>query len=483
MSMVLSLPQPQPKQQLFMKAKSKYVAFGGARGGGKSFAVDELAIIYSCKYSGIHQTIVRKSYPELTQNHVRPLKQLLGVGTKESIATYNQSEKEFRFANGSVIKLQYCSNDKDLDRFQGTQTDIMYLDEATQFSEYQFKIMAACVRGTNGFPKRIYLTCNPSGQGLQWVKRLFIDRNFNEGEDPEQYEFIQSLLTDNFALCKSNPEYIKQLESLPPKLRSAWLEGRWDVFEGAYFEEFRTTPEPQMCHDAGISVEQALDEHRWTHVIEPFNIPSSWKVYRSYDWGFGKPFSVGWWCQSEDDTLYRILELYGCTKTPNEGIKWTNKQQMDKIQEIEREHPYLKGKKIIGVADPSIWDGSHDTFGISCAEEAEKHGLIFEKGNNERIAGWMQVRARMQFDNEGYSKMYFFNTCKAAIRTMPLMMFDEHKPEDLDTDLEDHAMDDIRYMCMHRPIPPRTIVAKYIPAYDPLGQFDNSQHKAKYRSF
>jgi hypothetical protein len=260
---------------------------------------------------------------------------------------------------------------------------------------------------------------------MGYIKRIAIDRRFEEGEDPDDYNFIQSLVTDNQALLNSSPTYVKQLESLPPKLREAWLYGRWDVFEGMYFEEFRTTPDVQMCTEAGITTEDALKQHRWTHVIEPFDIPIGWKIYRSYDFGFGKPFSVGWWAVDYNGVAYRILELYGCTKTPNEGVKWTPAQQMDKIAEIEREHPYLKGREIRGVADPAIWEGSH---GISIVEEADKRGVWFEKGINDRIAGWMQVRERLKFDEHGYAMMYFFNTCKAIIRTMPLMMYDEHKP-------------------------------------------------------
>ena len=204
-------------------------------------------------------------------------------------------------------------------------------------------------------------------------------------------------------------------------------------------------------------------------MIKQFDIPKDWKIYRSYDWGYGKPFSVGWWAVDYDDTAYRILELYGCTGTPNEGVHWSNKEQMDKIAEIEREHPWLKGKQILGVADPSIWDGSK---GISAAEEADNHGIWFEKGINDRIAGWMQVRERLRFDENGFAKMYFFENCKAIIRCMPLMMYDEHKPEDLNTDLEDHCLDDCRYFCMMRPIAPRMIEVNKPVLFDPLNQFE-----------
>ena len=463
-----AIEQPNEKQKQLLLADYRHIGFGGARGGGKSWVIRVKASLLCLNYAGIKVMIVRKSFPELMANHIKPLKALLSVGTSDALAKYNDSKKEMVFPNGSEILFRYCDTEKDVDRYQGTEVDVLFLDEATQLSKEQIEKIRACVRGVNGFPKRTYYMMNPGGKGHGYIKRLFIDRVYEKGEYPEDYYFIQSLVTDNKALMESDPEYIRQLEALPPKLRKAWLEGRWDVFEGAYFEEFRTTPEPQSCYDAGITEEEALIEHRWTHVIKPFDIPKDWKIYRSYDWGYGKPFSCGWWAVDYDGCAYRILELYGCTGTPNEGVHWSNKEQFDKIAEIEREHPYLKGKRIQGVADPSIWDGSR---GISIAEEAEKHQLWFEKGVNDRIAGWMQIHERMRFDENGKAMIYFFDTCKDAIRTIPLMMYDEHKPEDLDSDLEDHACDEIRYFCMMRPIAPRHIEVKEKPLYDPLNQF------------
>lgn len=466
--MRINLGKPSPKQDLFLKDTHKVVIFGGARGGGKSWSVRCKAIILALAHAGIKMMIVRKTYPELMANHIKPLKETLRIGQKGSIAKYNDSKKEITFMNGSTILFGYCDTDKDIDRYQGTEVDVLFIDEATHHSEEIIKKFMACVRGVNNFPKRIYLTCNPGHKGHGYIKRIAIDRIYEAGENPEDYSFIQSLVTDNHALMREQPDYIKQLEALPPKLRQAWLEGRWDVFQGAFFEEFRTTPEPQKCHEAGITEEIALQEHRWTHVIKPFDIPKHWKIYRSYDFGYGKPFSVGWHAVDEDGCAYRILELYGCTQTPNEGVRWSASQQFDKVVEIESEHPWLKGKRIQGVADPSIWDGSK---GISVSEEADKHQLWFEKGVNDRIAGWMQMHERFKFDENGKAMYYIFDTCKHAIRTIPLMMYDEHKPEDLDTDLEDHIPDEIRYFCMMRPIAPRIVEEKEIPLYDPLDQF------------
>lgn len=465
MNVEINLGKPSEKQVLFLKDHHKHVAFGGARGGGKSYAVRMKAVLACVRFPGIKCMIVRKTYPELTENHVKPLKAILHVGTEKSAARYNDSKKEMTFLNGSQILFRYCDTEKDVDRYQGTECDLLFIDEATQLSEEQIKKLTACVRGTNGFPKRIYYTCNPGGQGMGFIKRLFIDRRFEDGEDPDDYSFIQSLVTDNKALMRSNPDYIRQLEALPPKLREAWLKGRWDVFEGMFFEEFRTTPDPQKCHDAGITAEQALMEHRWVHVIKPFTPPQNWRRYRSYDFGYGKPFSCAWWAVDEDGRAYRILELYGCTNTPNEGVHWSPEKQMERIAEIERTHPWLKGHQVRGVADPAIWEGSH---GISIAEVADKHGVWFDKGDNDRVPGWMQVHERLKFDDNGFAMMYFFDTCKAVIRTMPLMMYDEHRPEDLDSDLEDHACDEVRYFCMSRPIKARVVDDKDVTFVDPL---------------
>ena len=472
----IKLQRPSPKQELFLKARAKHVMFGGARGGGKSWCVRDKAKRLGLRYPGIKMLIVRRTYPELLNNHIDTLRGELG-----GVARYNKSEKIFKFVNGSTIKFGYCAKDNDLDQYQGAEYDVIFLDEATQLQEMWIKKITACLRGVNDFPKRIYYTCNPGGVSHGYFKRLFIDKRYEEEENPEDYCFIQSLVTDNQALMKSQPDYLKQLEALPPKLREAWLHGRWDIYEGQFFEDFRETPDPQKCQDAGITTEEAAKQGRWTHVIEPFDINAGekkgWTIYRSYDFGYAKPFSCAWWAVDYDGTIYRILELYGCTKTPNEGLKWTPDQQFEQIARLEREHPWLKGKRINGVADPAIWDRSR---GDCIADTAAKYGLYFEPGDHERIPGWMQCHYRLQFDENGYPRMYVFRNCAGFLRTVPLMMYDEHRPEDLDTKLEDHIADEWRYMCMARPIQPMRRVEEKVILHDPLNQFTKPRNGGRY---
>ena len=462
----LILQEPNERQKLFLASHAKHIGYGGARGGGKSWAVRDKAKRLCLRFKGIKVLIVRRTYPELVNNHINQLRDELN-----GIAKYNKSEKMFTFSNGSTIKFGYCNNDNDLDQYQGAEYDVIFLDEATQLQEMWIKKITACVRGVNDFPKRIYYTCNPGGASHGYIKRLFIDKQYENGEVPSDYEFIQALVTDNKALMESQPDYIKQLEALPPKLREAWLYGRWDIFEGQFFEDFRTTPDIDLCAKAGITVEEALEQRRFTHVIEPFEPPRGWNIMRSYDFGYNKPFSLGYWAVDYDGVLYRIMEMYGCTQTPDEGVKWSPDEQFRRIVELERTHPWLKGRKIVdSVADPAIWDASR---GESIADTAARYGIYFSPGDNERIPGWMQVHYRMQFSEDGYPRMYIFSNCKAAIRTIPLMMYSETKPEDIDTKLEDHCPDEIRYMCMSRPIKPIVPAKPRVIITDPLDQFTN----------
>ena len=257
MNVKIALGKPQPKQKEFFLATEKYVAFGGARGGGKSWSVREKAKRLAIKWAGIKILIIRKTYVDLRDNHILPLKQAL----PQKHVPYKEKDKSFVFPNGSRIKCSFFAVDEDALQYQGQEYDVIFLEEATQFTELVFNVLKACLRGANDFPKRMYLTCNPDGVGFLWVKRLFVSREYLEGEDPKDFRFIQSLVDDNKILIEKNPDYLKQLESLPEDMRKRWRYGSWDVAEGQYFGEF----------DRGV------------HVCEPFIIPTGWRRYIAID--------------------------------------------------------------------------------------------------------------------------------------------------------------------------------------------------------
>lgn len=462
---IADLSRISDKQDAFLRDGHRHVAYGGARGGGKSWAVRTKAKILAVTYPGIRILIVRKTYKELINNHIEALRaELLGL------AKYNKTDKVFNFPNGSTIWFGYCACDGDLGQYQGAEYDVVFIDESGQLPEDWIKKINACVRGTNGYPKRTYYTLNPGGPSHGYFKRLFVDRRFEDGENPDNYSFVQALVTDNKALMETQPEYVQELESLPPKLREAWLHGSWDIFEGQFFEDFRPDPPADKAAELGLAPEELRRRHKWCHVIAPFDLSvgerRGWNIMRSYDFGYGKPFSMAWWAVDYDGVLYRIMEMYGCTQTPNEGVKWSPDEQFRRIREVEDTHPWLKGRKIVdSVADPAIWDASR---GESIAETAARYGIYFTPGDNQRIPGWMQVHYRLQFDEEGYARMYVFDSCRAFIRTMPLMMYSETHPEDLDTTLEDHVADEVRYMCMSRPVKPMVPVQQKPMVIDPL---------------
>ena len=447
---------PNPKQQEFFKAEAKHIGYGGARGGGKSWAGRRKLVMLAMRYEGLSLLLLRRTMPELRKNHINPLRaELYGY------ARYHQEEKAFIFPNGSRLELGYCDNEGDLNQYQGQEYDVICFEEATNFEEEWIVFICTSLRTTRtDFKPRVYYTMNPGGVGHAYIKRIFIDRNFKEGEKPEDYVFIQATIYDNKVLMEANPEYIDNLMALPEHKRRAHLYGEWDVYEGQVFEEFR-------------NLSDHYEDRERTHVIAPFDIPPQWTIYRSFDFGYSKPFSCGWWAVDYDGRMYRILELYGCVPNePDTGVKWSPDEIFKEIHRIESEHRWLKGKHIVGVADPAIWDASH---GISIAETAEKCGVYFEPGDHKRLPGWMQVHYRLKFDENGIPMMYIFSNCKAFIRTIPLLTYDEHKPEDIDTKQEDHVADEVRYMCMMNPMQPVEVKERKPVVYDPLSSDSDTQ--------
>lgn len=454
---------PNPKQVRFFKAKAKHIAYGGARGGGKSWAARRKAVMLCMKHKGLKVLLLRRTMPELRSNHILPLlKELSGY------AKYKSDERTFIFPNSSRLSMGYCDNDRDMMQYQGQEYDVIFFEEATNFDEEWIRFISTTLRGTDadtsGFMRRIYYTMNPGGISHGYFKRLFIDKKYKDEEKAEDYVFIPATVNDNKVLQRESPDYIKTLMALPPAKRKAHLEGDWNIYEGQVFEEFR-------------DVEEHYDDRIGTHVINPFDIPESFTIYRSMDWGYSKPFAVNYYAVDYDGRAYMILEYYGCLapdQEPDVGVRMTPDEVFTEIKRLETEHPWLSGKRITGVADPAIWNKE---TGISVAETGEKYGIYFERGDNKRIAGWLQVHERLKFDENGIPMLYIFKNCRNLIRTLPLLQYDEHKVEDVNTKQEDHAADSLRYFCNMIPIKPQKTEAATVKPYNPL---DSDEKIAKY---
>lgn len=199
-----------PKQKLFCQARTKYIAYGGARGGGKTHVARLKAIMGCIGYPGIRILFVRREYPELEQTVIIPMRKIIPA----ELAAYNGTMHMFTFINGSIIKFGHFGANDELE-YQGQEYDWIFMDEATQFTEDQFLVLCACLRGANKIPKRIYLTCNPGGIGHFWVKRLFVTRDYKDDENPKEYSFIKATVRDNPQLMENNPDYVRQLEHQP----------------------------------------------------------------------------------------------------------------------------------------------------------------------------------------------------------------------------------------------------------------------------
>ena len=339
----------------------------------------------------------------------------------------------------------------------------LWIEEAYEVdSEDDFNMLDESIRGEippeTGLFKQITLTFNPWSES-HWMKKRF----FDAPPDPD----ILAITTNYMCNEWLDEADLKVFETMkvqnPTRYKVAGL-GEWGIDGGQVFEEWIDDP-------------NHYKDRYWTHVIDPFDVPRYWKVWRSFDFGYSKPFSVGWYTADPDGVIYRIRELYGCTGTPNEGVKWNPDKIAEEIHRIETEDPLLKGRQIMGVADPSIFDESR---GESVAAMMERRYVWFEGADNHRIPGKMQCHYRLAFDENGVPQFYVFRTCKHFVRTIPLLKYDEKDVEDIDTDLEDHIYDEWRYMMMERPISPRqnTKTEKDMRD-DPLNLYED-QKKADY---
>lgn len=406
--------KPSPKQQRFFDSTTRYTAYGGSRGGGKSWALRRKLILMAFRYAGLKTLLIRRTLPELRENHIFPLLAELG-----DVVNYSESSHCFTFPNGSRLVLGYCDKERDVLRYQGQEYDVIALDEATQLTEFQFSTFKACLRGANDFPKRMYLTCNPGGVGHAWVKRLFLDRQFRMGEDPDDYTFIPAGVYDNEVLMKQDPGYVSQLETLPDSLRRAWLDGSWDVFEGQYFPEFS----------------------RQIHVCEPFELPVGTTYFGAMDYGFDM-LAMLWLALTPDGRLY-VYREYGCS-----GLT------LSAAAKAVAAHTGSDAIEYIA-ASPDLWNRRQDSglsgVAIMNAEADSLPPLL--KADNRRIIGWRNLREYLAKDEKGRPRLQIFSTCRELIRCLPALLHDKHSPEDASS--EPHAVthfpEALRYAVMSIP--------------------------------
>jgi hypothetical protein len=379
-------------------------------------------------------------------------------------AKYNDSKHVWVFPSGAKIFFASMQHAKDRFNYQGKPFQFIAFDELTHFTleEYMY-LISRCRPRAPGQRSYMRATANPGGIGHGWVKGRFITaaEPMQAVIDMVEVEgvwmmrdrvFIPATVFDNRILLQNDPNYVANLALLPEQDRKALLYGDWDSFQGQVFMEWR--------NDSSHHIDR-----KWTHVIRPFKVPKEWRRFRVFDFGYAKPFSVGWYAIDYDGRLYRFKELYGWTGTPDTGVKWEPTKIAQEIKQIEDTDPQLKGCYINGIADPSIWDKSR---GESIAEMMERCGVYFEKADNERIAGKMQVHYRLSFDDEGLPMFYTFDSCTNFIRTIPNLVYDEVHVEDVNTKQEDHIYDEFRYMCMSNPIAPRHSKKAIIKPYNPL---------------
>lgn len=414
---VIDLSRTSSKQRAFFEARTRFVAYGGARGGGKSWSVRQKAALMALTYPGIRLLILRRTFPEVRENHILPLlTELYGA------AKFNESQKAFTFSNSSRLRFGYCEHETDVVHYQGQEYDAIFMDEATQFTEYQFQTLTACLRGANGFPKRFYLTCNPGGVGHAWVKRLFVTREYKNSERPEDYTFIRASVKDNQVLVEKDPEYVRMLENLPEDLRRAWLEGDWDVFQGQYFTEFREN----------------------LHVMEPFVLPDWWRRYFTMDYGLDM-FAAYWIAVDNYGRAYVYREVCKSNLIMSDAAALA--KEMTGAEKIEA-----------WFAPPDMWNRRQDTGG-TVADAFAKEGIPLVKASNNRAQGWLNVKEWLKpgLDEAGLpcAGLRIFRNCTKLIESFPQLQVSQNDPNDCDTEPHrfTHGPDAIRYFVAGRPYP------------------------------
>ena len=395
------------KQKLFLDAKEGEVLFGGAAGGGKSYGQMVDALLFALRYPGSKQLVLRRTFAELDKSLIRTS---LALFPRE-IYSFNSSSHTGRFKNGSCIDFGYCATENDVYQYQSAEYDCIRFDELTHFTEAQYVYLISRVRGANAFPKQIKSSTNPGGVGHGWVKRRFVDpapsgKSF-VGEDGMKRIFIPSLLDDNTFLISSDPTYRNRLMALPEREKKALLFGDWDIFEGQYFTEFDRT----------------------RHVISPFEIPDSWRKYRTIDYGLDRLVCL--WIAIAPDGQAFVYREYCESDLPIGAAARGILERTPKNEDI-----------YVTLAPPDLFARSQETGKTKSAIFSE-HGLSFTKTSNDRETGWLAIKELL---SDSKNSLKIFDTCTELIRCLPALQTDKIRPTDCANEPHEitHAPDALR---------------------------------------
>lgn len=397
------------KQKKFIDAKEGEVLFGGAAGGGKSYGQVVDALLFALRYPGSKQLILRRTFAELDKSLIRTALALY----PRDIYTFNSSSHTGKFKNGSCIDFGYCANESDVYQYQSAEYDCIRFDELTHFTEAQYIYLISRLRGANGFPKQIKSSTNPGGVGHTWVKSRFVDPSSPNtpflGDDGMERIFIPSLLDDNSFLTSKDPGYKRRLEALPEREKKALLYGDWNIFEGQYFTEFRQEK----------------------HVIAPFEIPSSWRKYRTLDYGLDR-LAVLWIAVAPDRRAY-VYREYCESSLP---ISAAARAITERTPEGEDIYATL--------APPDLFSRSQES-GKSKASIFSEYGVNFTKTSNDRECGWLAIK-ELLCERDGVCGLAIFSTCTELIKCLPALAVDKIRPTDCATEPHEitHAPDALR---------------------------------------
>ncbi len=425
----------QPKQQLLLDAVEsgiRHPFYGGSKGGGKSFASRSVQLMRRFKYPGTSGLLIRREYKQVYNNHVLKLLQEHSVIMKAG--WWNKTDGIVYFPNGSTLTFGHAEHEQDVMIYQGVEYDDIAVEEVTQFTEFMWDVLAgSCRTSKMGYNPVMWATGNPGGVGHTWVKRKWVDRQFTELEDPTDYTFIRARLDDNPALVLADPRYVKSLEAIKdPILRAAYLDGSWDIYPDQFFEGWNR------------------DELE----IDPFYIPTSWRLFAGLDHGETKPASFGLYAADHNGHIYRLFGYY------SSGVHTAN-QHAQEIMIRLKNFPYISGNlPVVVYADPSIWTKRrvHEMQVNSPAEEYQRVGLPIRPANNNRVNGWMLCRDSLVTK----SFHVFKGHNEDFMRTVPAMPRSKTNPEDVDTHSEDHAGDEWRYVMAHIYTPSAPVVQNVV---------------------